>query len=481
MPQRRMNGSSTVTLRSGLRRPAAFLIVVGIAACTGETLGEKGAGDDTYLQFGDIAIDERTETSFVLVNEADGGTGVTAEVVSVLSGGTTATQVEDLSGRTNLRMLFPSTGVLVMSQDDVHDRLDLFDQNSLAPLLSKVEPGLYNGTRMSSTRDWVAVADNSQSQAQHPPINLLDMHTLSATVVPNGGGWLEAMWLHNTDELFVITFYDDYTTTAHARILSWRMEQLTDGGFSPGTSGFWPDPRLDIDVPGASPDFFFSFTWIGISPDDSTAVFPVLTPNSAPDAGTPDAGTTDPWTHTLLVVDVASGALRTVADVAGPVGFTPDSKTIVSYAGDSLELVNATTLAVTPETVPIQGGLSYFTSHEGNQIIVGSTSGQQRLILFDLDNGTSTQMAAPGVALDEFVERTGHDELWIVDHSGLYRLDLQAQSFTVAPTSFSPVNINYQPNADKLVMDGEPANDLFFYDPGSMQTTATVPLPGATY
>jgi hypothetical protein len=466
-------------------------LVIGLAlsfwACaTGETLGENSPGADTYLQFGDIGVDERTETSYVLTQNADAGT---AELVAVPLGATSSTPVEDLTGRTNLRVLFPSTGVLVMSQNVGHSgdatlgdqqHLDLFDQTSLTPIMSAIAPGIYNGTRMSPSRNWVAVADNSQPTA---PINILDMNTLSATVVPHGGDWLEAMWLNNSDTLVAIVFYNEQGPSPFARILTWEMTAVQDAGFQADSSGYWPDPGLDISVEGATPEVQFAYSWVGISPDDSQVVLPVQMPStdcstdvdggSAAAAGSSATCTV----NTLIVLDLTSGTTRQVPNAAGPVGFTPDGKTIVSYTANALELINAGTLAVSPETVPIKGGLVYFTSHEGNRIVVGSSFASTQLVLFDIDNDTMTTMYAPGVELDELVEREGSNQLWLVDEGELWMLDMTTAAIQREPVLFRPTAINILPNADQLVLDSLGASRLFFYDPNTLETVSAVPLP----
>ena len=50
-----------------MRRHLITLVIpILTAGCTGLSFGEKTPGSDVYLQAGDIAVDDRTETSFVL-------------------------------------------------------------------------------------------------------------------------------------------------------------------------------------------------------------------------------------------------------------------------------------------------------------------------------------------------------------------------------------------------------------------------------
>ena len=63
-----------------------------------------------------------------------------------------------------------------------------------------------------------------------------------------------------------------------------------------------------------------------VSPDSRSAVIPVV---DATRCG-PVPAEDDPC-HELVIVDLDSGATRIVGNARGPVGFTPDGSTIVSY------------------------------------------------------------------------------------------------------------------------------------------------------
>ena len=282
------------------------------------------------------------------------------------------------------------------------------------------------------------------------------------------GDWLEAMWMNTSDTLMSIVFYDEALPTANAPILSWDMAAVAAGGFMPDASSFWPKPELDIAIPGATGDDWFSFTWVGVSPDDHWVVFPVRDVTTG---------------YELVVLDTQSGTTRIVPNAKGPVGFTPDSATIVSYKdidaqGDQeLLLINASTLALDPVTVPIQGGISYFITHQGNFVVAGSAVGGQRLVLYDVDNGKLTQRQGPGVGLTEFVARPNKGQVWLVDSGELFELDVNAATFQAVSTTRSPEHINYLPTRDRLVLDGTGTSALYFFDPDTEQTVLTAPLP----
>jgi hypothetical protein len=461
----------------------AALLAPLTTGCTGLTQGENNPGADTWLGSGAIAVDDRTETSFVLKTEqaatgtggmgAGGSTSVPTSLLwAVEPDSGHVRQVADLSGRADPRILFPASGLLVMSEGDGKDRLDLYDNETLAKKKTVDESVRFNGTRMSPSRKFVAVADNTSDKA---PIHIIETDTLAEHVVPHDGDWLEAMWMNGTDTLVAVVFYDFTKPTAHARILSWSMEEVATGGYQPDASKFWPKPRFDIDLPGVDGDFLFSYTWVGVSPDDKTLVFPVRKVETV--------NMQTQYSYELIVLDTTTNELKTVPGGKGPVGFTPDGATIVSYGdkdmngNQELWLVDAKTLAVDKEPVAIEGGLSFFVSHEGNWVVAAATDGKQRLVLYDVDSKKSTEMQGPGVGLDEFVSRIGHKEMWLVDSQALFKLDFAEGQMSTIATTFKPEHINILPKRDQLVLDDAGTNDLVFFNPATQALMKTVTLP----
>lgn len=468
----------------------AIAVTLLTTACTGLSLGENNPGGDTYLEYGSIAVDDRTEKSFVLNSYTDKND---IEEISLLravdpdSG--LVSEVADLSGRDDARILFPASGILVMSEENGKDELLLLDKDTFAEKQREPVDVRYHGTRMSPSRNWVAVADNTSAAA---PIHIIDTEILTRRVIPHNGDWLEAMWKNKTDELFSIVFYDMDQSAPdakpHARILSWSMEDVKAGQFMPDSEGFWPDRKLDIDVPNVTGDFLFSFTWVGISPDDRWAVFPVR--ETDPDT---------PEEYALIIVDTATGEYRVVPDAKGPVGFTPDGSTIVSYddkgsqngpdgmtpddeIDQRLLLIDVETLEVDPQDVDISGGISYFISRDGNFVVVASNYGDEKLVLYDIDNQKSTQMAGPGIGLTEFVSRKGENELWLVDESSLFKLDMNAGEFSQVDPGYGVQHINILPKHDWLVMSGVPrtgseAASLHFFDPAGQKDVKAIEMP----
>lgn len=455
-----------------------------LTGCTGLTLGENEAGGDTWLETevphtnpgeiahgtGSIAVDHRDETAYVMQVTSDHTEGETPIVSKDLYAADpddgSVQHVGDFSDSDDMRILFPKGGVMVMGEEGGVDTLSLFDADDHSLVIQDTRTVRYNGTRMSPSREWVAVADNTNTLS---PIHIINGQTLDTTIIPHDGDWLEAMWMNESDELIAIVFYDWLGEEPYARILSWQMNDVVDSGFETA-GGLWAEPRLDITVQGVTGDFWFSFSWVGISPDDERAVFPVLTDT--------EAG----WRHDLIVMDIETGDVDTIENAKGPVGFTPDGQTIVSYtnAGDGdqdLLLIDALTLEKDDQPVSIAGGLSYFVTHEGNFVVVAANDAEQQLVLYDIDQEEQTKMDGPGIGLNEFVSRIGHGEMWLVDDQALYRLDFYEGDLETVPTDFTPEHINILPGRDMLVLDDVKGTELSFFSPITRQVDIKAELP----
>jgi hypothetical protein len=274
----------------------------------------------------------------------------------------------------------------------------------------------------------------------------------------------------------MIDHYESGATNVDARILSWSIPTIEAAGFEANSDGTWLGADRDLIVPDVTGDLLFSFAWIGVSPDDRWVVFPVYRVGDTP-------------RHELLVLDTESGQLRTVPDARGPVGFTPDSSTLVAMADAGLGpdgqidqrllLIDIETLEVDPQDVPIGGEIQFFVSREGNFVVVASSMGGQELVLLDVDQGKQTQMMGPGVGLWELVSRGEEGELWLVDNQTLFRLDLVGGTLETIETGFAPEHIEILPQRDRLVMDDAVSRNLFFFDPARREIALTAPLPGA--
>lgn len=263
-------------------------------------------------------------------------------------------------------------------------------------------------------------------------------------------------------------------TTPSVRILGWNAEDIA-------SSVRWPDPNLDVSLPNTTVEYAFSFPSIGISPDDRYAVLPMW------QRDTPD----DPYEYRLVVLDLVTLEQRVVEDAQGPVGFTADGTTLVSYryAPDAtgartarLLTIDLESLAVTELDPPGNGAPYFFVTREGHWVLlslVREEEGEDRStsVLYDLSTGATT-MLGRYVALGEHVSRLGAGELWVVDPAGLTRIPLMSGELEPIPLSFVPMHLNVLAAHDRLVMDdAADPHAIRFFDPASRTVSGLARLP----
>jgi hypothetical protein len=464
-----------------------LLALSTLAGCTGHSLGENEPGSNlgNYLGDGRVAVDPKTETSYVIVSKTDERTGAVTDqqLLAVKAGDTVARKVLDLADRDDPRLLFVSSGVMSMSQKGASEELVLFDRDSLLETKRALAPTWYWGTRISASGRWVGVADNQD--ADHD-IHVIDASTLDVHVLPHGGDALEAMFANQSDRLIAVSFD---TATHSARLRSWEMSALEAQGFAASPDGSWSGNDLDVGVEGVDPDAAFSFTWVGISPDDRLAVFPVrkyVPPPADPKQAQP------PEPYELVVLDLESHETTVIPNAKGPVGFTPDGSTIVSYDdvedgdGEQLMLIDARTFETDEEKVDISGGLSFFISHQNDVVVVASSWGDESLVLYDVDSHEQTKMTGPGVGLTEFVNRRSPEQLWIVESGtnsktnqpfgDLYVADMKAATVDHVATPFEPEHLGILPKRDELVVTDIERRKLHFFDPDTREVLRDVPV-----
>ncbi len=450
-----------------------------ILACSGATHDENSAGsdvwmegspgeedseeaDDDFCQYnGSIATDDRTSSAFVMLTwvELDCDEwfyGVPENKTLFRAKPGSAMPVLDLSDHEDVRVLFPNTGLMVMGERWDNEHLYLFDAETMEQLEAKVVDADYHGTRSSPTGSWVAVADNDVSP---PPVHIIDSSDLSTHQLLEDGAYIEAMWLSTQDTLAVITEKQDRTGVT---LSLWDPEQPA----LPVVASYAPWHHFEIG---------WDYTWIGVHPYDELVVFPVEHGERGEE---------------LLLMEPDTGELTVIQDAHGPVGFTPEGDLIVAYRyqdldgdgqGDegerpSLLLIDTETMEVETMPIPFVGYPEYFVSREGRVVVVASMTGDEQLVLFDLDTGAMSEVGGPSLALEEFVSRDGHNELWMLDMNDLHRLDLAAAELETIELSFDPAHINILPSDDLLVMDEANDTVLRFWDPKERQIESTVEL-----
>lgn len=462
-----------------MTRTALLLsLTLAAPACTGATFGENNPGGDgdgpslgTYLEGGSIAVDGQNENVYVLSTEYDDATGAATHKRLVVAEpeATLGRTVAKLDGYEDLRLLFVDGGVMLMGERGGYDELTVYDRGATQVTDQRSTSSRYHGTRVSADGKFVVVADNADPDI---PLHVIRASDLSIRPIPHDGDWLEVNWANDSDRLVAAVFYgaDSGDSAGVMRLMSWSIKSL-DGADFPEAGGFWANPLFDVSIPNAGTDPLFSYSWIAVSPDDSIAAVPLVQRENGANR------------YRLAVVTMNTGEVRLVDDARGPVGFTPDGSTIVSYRdvldsnGQSLPhllMLDAASLEGEVFDEPSPGLLQYFVTRDGNYVVVGDFFGASELTLVDLDNGSSTSLGR-ALDLNEFVSRPGTGEMYLVDE-GLFRLDLFEATLDEVTLSFVPEHINRTPS-DQLVVDDPGGERLVFLGPDDGATRRSVALP----
>ena len=497
-------------------RVLALIAVTALPACTGITFGENLPGEDTYMDddrppswterdedgnvdpdgpawdepvtdpdlpcrtTGSFAVDHRTDVAYVLQSYHD----VSCDLVEYQSApaekvlyavdpdGVRLDPIDDFTGYDDVRMLFPRDQVMVMAQERsgeelLGDEIRFYDPVTWEQTNRVYGDAWYHGTRMSGSRRFVAAADNFQDSA---PIHIIDTESLDIVEFPHDADWLEAMWTHGDDRLVAALFYDQFTEDARARVLVYEF--ASDGPApllqqQPDETGVWSAPSIDVWLDDTNMDYFFSFTWLAVSPDDRYVAVPA---RRSDDSGG----------HITYLVSLETGDVRSVDGVRGPLGVTPDGSTFVGYGGDGedmqLALIDPVTLEIDWIDVPDHNAFTYFVTREGNYVVIAPNFGRGTLVLHDIDSDATTSMGGPEVDLREFVSRPGAGEIWIVD-SGLFRLDLHEPDFGYIDIDFRPSRIHHLPNRDLLILNDIDEPVVRLYDPTAREVERVIRFP----
>ncbi|MDX9719458.1 MAG: hypothetical protein RBU37_01830 [Myxococcota bacterium] len=457
---------------------ATTLLLIFVTGCTGLTLGEQAPDSpkiDVYLESGAIAIDSRTQHVYMLTKSSNAQDELGGKLYRASPDSSTPSLVKDLRGMTDLRMLFPASGILLMAEDgDLNDSLTLLDHRSLMVKKERSFEVKFHGSRLSGSGRYLAVADNTSEAS---PIMVFDTETLESITIPHDGQQLEAMWSNQGDILLAVVGYNPLSEDASARFLAWDFSktspllQLTDPA-----GKLWANPLFDLSAEHATMDFFFSFSWVGVSPDDRYAVFPMLlVSNTTPEGPEPTLN----YDHLLYVVDLATGNMRTVMNAKGPVGFSADSSAIVSYRenGSNTDILLVDVDDLSENTVELDySGPQFFITREGNVLVIAPTNDDaQGLVLHDLNSGESRFVEGPSLQLNHFTSRVGANELWIIDE-GVHRLDFVANQLETINLDWTPSSVNYLAARDLLVFNDTQSPRFVFWSPTERSITRSVPI-----
>ena len=262
------------------------------------SLGENEPGGDTYVdppppaagehRMGALAV-ERDEDQLWLVHEANRDGAIRTHLAAVDPETGSTFDVMDVAGLGDLRVVFPADDrMIIMGESGGRDQLVLLDTAARRPIAWQTAPTWYWGTRTSPSGRALVVADNVAPLA---PLHVIDTATLDYQVIAHGGEAIEAMWNHAEDVLLALSVSDPFADDPVARLLRYDLRDRDP-------SAPLPEPDVMWELVGYGWDFWFSFTWIGISPDDAWAVFPLIKRTTGLDAGQ----------HVLLVLDQTTGA-----------------------------------------------------------------------------------------------------------------------------------------------------------------------------
>jgi len=391
------------------------LIVAGLfsVACgsSGATFGENQPGDpqngggtyvddavtvaDGVAESGTIAVDPDTETAFAVQKiTREGKVSKRLVAVDPPARGSRMRVVGDVTVYDDIRVVFPAHGVLVMAERDGNDELFFYDDEAKRLERHVFTHARYNGTRLSPDGRWVVVGDNNQANI---PIHIIDTETYETRRVEAYRGWVEAMWLHDQNLLETARFTEDEDGQMQFVLREWDPAQIFAGNGQVGPEITYQvgdiDPTLGDVLGGES---FLAPTWIAISPDDETVAVSV----AEADTGQP----------VVIVADRTSHDLHFVRDARGPVGFTPDGKTLVTYSVSEedgsvvdakLKLVDTTTYEEDLVDIPKIGVPTFWVAHDGNDIVVASADDGDTLVVFDLDAGRVQKMGGVNEALGD--------------------------------------------------------------------------------
>lgn len=453
-------------------RIAIGLALILSAGCTGFSLGENGPGGDTWTEpcdpldgehkVGAIAV-ERDEDQLWVVHEQNERGELRSHLTAIDPVTRATSEVLDVSGFEDRRVVFPADDrMLLLAQQGGFESLALFDTTTNTRIATTTKTTWYWGTRTAPSGRALVVADNSDPKA---PLHVIDTATLQHQVLAHDGDTVEAMWDHQSDVLLALSVKDPFGDHPVAKLLRYDLSGAD-------LSAPLPAPTTTWVLDGYGWDLLFSFTWIGISPDDRWAVFPLVKHTIGQQDGE----------HVLLVLDQTTGALSEAAG-SGPVGFTRDSKSIVSYGpraggGEDLWLIDPATRTRTTIVMPWAGLISFFPMHDSDHVVVTPVLADGSLLPVVVDTTTLQQqpIGANTLSLGDFVSRPGHDELFAEATGELFDVALATARADLVP--LPPIgNINARPSADQAYATDATTATLYAFDMATHAVDPEIDLP----
>lgn len=442
-----------------------------------DSLDEVPAGEEIYLDFGDLGVDPRTESVFVLRHA--GGSGDGEPVLFAIepdAGG--YEKVLELDGYSRIRILFPPEWVLLMcyaehTNDEgvltsFGDTLVFLNPYSLETAFEISTGRMYKGARFSPDRRWLMMTN---ARDITPTVDVMDTAAFDAdepvlavahTLPGYGHNRPIAVWAKSAGEIVEIMHVDAYGEHG-VLVRKWSLE----GYEAPGP---WPEPDLELEIADAMLDPELTYHDVDVSPDDALLALPVL------DLDHPDHPDV-PRVERLALVDLETAEVRYKDGVVGPAAFTPDGSTIIAHrtvedasTGERrsyLVVIDRETLDHRSVRMPYETGRTVFMSETGIYLGIEPTSGGEssHLAIYDMNRDVITELGPDLGWTDQSVQRPHHDLLYMISPMrGLYRLHLFDAGYEEVPLYFLPYHIAILESRDRIVLDDPSSGRYSLWD-----------------
>jgi hypothetical protein len=351
-----------------------------------------------------------------------------------------------------------------------------------------LEPGVFDNAILSPDGQWLALAAAWRDSAA-VPVRLLRTGTWEAFDLAFSGTLYDVRFSRASDRLVALSDQRvapeggslEYAPTAYD-LRAWSLGQGT-----PAT-----EPAARVEVPDFELNLLGYLTWsIRLSPDGRWAAvsgFRKTGEETVVDPETHQGEVRDVLEDATALIDLEQGTLFVTLRCNGPVGFTPDSGTVVGFRheqdaqGQDRTLLVFTDLPALQETVsevPFYFPVYYLTPAGDLVITFGlfEAAEDNHLVITSLATGETTTTSGPAVQMAEFAPRAGHEDVFIVDGGGLYRLDLgSAEVSEVRAPDYAADNLNLMPDGQGLLVSRLSTTVLDLWELDSLAVTLTVPL-----
>lgn len=495
--------------------------------CGGVAPDEQVPGETSYMEYGALAVDPRTDTIFSLQTffeptptpsvESDPIESPTVEPTSapepvLLSRELYAIRPQDGTFQSlgnvfdveNIALLFPKDRLMMVGYLQNQPLLRLYDAQTLS-LEEEAFPAVtsWGGVTVApsgntfAVQDWTNEGEDSKLTVTLGSLETLETHSLTLSESSSRMVWSP------TEDRLVLSMYtlNLESQLPSIRVLSWTLDALEKNAYTLDEEGLWVgasvDVRLEQQTPGQG---YYSAPMISPEGDYLIQSTFHVTESDTDGDGDQDLSIDDSMIH---LISLPSGQIRTLRGLEGPANFTPDGSTLVANRqavstnanGETLSqsmlvLVDVETLAYEETFLSEDGYSDYFVTREGNFVVIdmepiystNEETGEQEtvdsnLMIFDIDAGVMRTITDSAVEIADYVTRPGHGELWSLSGTKLYRIDYVSAKVQNINTSWESAFIHYLPNMDKLVLMERAKPVLHLVDPDSLFVERAITLP----